>query len=216
MISSLSSTLFGEKPPPKQSPKEALASTKKNLKKPARDIERELRVLDRQEVKLQNDIKKLAGEGQTNSAKIMAKELIRVRQQRENLLKTKLTLAQVKSKTETASANLAVTNAMSGATKAMKTMNSINSAEKMNSTFSEFEKQKMIMDMQEDLLDELLEDSSVSEEVDEVIDEVLDDINLELNSQLAKTTLVEKQKVGESNATSDASAKIQQQSKTAI
>lgn len=45
---------------------------------------------------------------------------------------------------------MAVANAMTGATKAMKTVNNINSMEKMSSTFREYEKQKMTMEMQDE------------------------------------------------------------------
>jgi division protein CdvB (Snf7/Vps24/ESCRT-III family) len=178
------SAFTDSKPAKQPTPKEVIRGTNKSLNNSKRDIDREIRNINRQEKKLETDIKKLANEGQINSAKIMAKELIRVRQQREQLLKTKLTISQVKAKTESASANLAVTSAMTGATRAMKTVNNINSMEKMSSTFREFEKQKMTMEMQDELLDDLLEDSSEMEEAEEVIGEVLDEINLELAKDL--------------------------------
>lgn len=45
---------------------------------------------------------------------------------------------------------MAVQKAMTGATRAMKTANQINSPERLQATMQEFEKQSMMMDMHEE------------------------------------------------------------------
>lgn len=185
------SGLFGSDPPPPQpSPKAMLKDNKKVMGKTRRDLDKEVRALDRQEVKLQAEIKALAQKGQVNSAKMMAKELVRVRKQREQLLATKLRVGQVAARTESAAATLAVQNAMSGATRAMKTANSITSPMKMQATMAEYEKQSQIMQLQDDMLDELLDDPSEESEVEELVNAVYDEIGLELNSNLVSTPQV--------------------------
>jgi len=81
-----------------------------------------------------------------------------------------------------------MTKALSGATRAMTTVNSVNSPEKIQKTMNEYERQQQLMELQEEMLDELLDDdASDEEEAEEVIDEVFDAIGIELNSKLVST-----------------------------
>eukprot|EP01127_Copromyxa_protea_P003073 TRINITY_DN12944_c0_g1_i1.p1 TRINITY_DN12944_c0_g1~~TRINITY_DN12944_c0_g1_i1.p1 ORF type:complete len:225 (-),score=65.86 TRINITY_DN12944_c0_g1_i1:66-740(-) len=181
-------SMFSSQPAPRQpTQQEMLKANKKGINKSKRDLDKEIRGLERQEAKVELEIKKYARLGQNSSAKLMAKELVRIRKQKEALMKTKVTLGTVASRTETASANMAVQRAMSGATRAMKTANQINSPEKFQATMQEFERQSTIMDLQEELLDELLEDSSEASEVEELVGAVFDEIGLELNSMMVST-----------------------------
>eukprot|EP00966_Prymnesium_polylepis_P102772 2381250-Prymnesium_polylepis.1 len=51
----------------------------RNIKRSIREMDRERNALERQEKKLMTDIKKEAKEGRVDSAKIMAKDLVRTR-----------------------------------------------------------------------------------------------------------------------------------------
>lgn len=77
-----------------------LKANKKGINRSRRDLDKEIRALERQEAKVQLEIKQLAHKGQNSAAKLMAKELIRIRKQKEQLLKTKVTLGTVASRTE--------------------------------------------------------------------------------------------------------------------
>uniref|UniRef100_A0A6B2LI75 Uncharacterized protein n=1 Tax=Arcella intermedia TaxID=1963864 RepID=A0A6B2LI75_9EUKA len=157
---------------------------KKSIQKSTRLLDRELRALELQEQKVQKEIQRLAKSGQTSAVRIMAKEIVSIRKQKEHLLKTKVTLGAVASKTTTARATMAVQTAFAGATKAMATANAINSPEKIQQTMLNFEKQNQMMQLQEEMLDELLEDSEEEEEAQELVDTVLEDIGIELNRQM--------------------------------
>jgi len=114
----------------------------------------------------------------------MAKEIVRIRKQKEQLLKTKVTLGTVSSRTETAKATMAVQSAFAGATKAMATANAINSPDKIQQSMLNFQKQTQMMELQEEMLDELLEDSEEEEAAKELADAVFEEIGIELNSQM--------------------------------
>jgi len=182
------SQLFGDPAPsPAPPPKAIMKQNKKIMGKSRRDIDREIRALDRQEAKLQVEIKALANKGQMNAAKLMAKELVRVRKQREQLMATKVKLGQVSARTEAVGATMAVQNAMTGATKAIKTANQITSPTKLQNTMAEYEKQSQIMALQDEMLDEVLDDPSQESEAEELVNKVYDEIGLELNSKLVNT-----------------------------
>lgn len=74
---------------------EIVNENKKNVRKSQRDLERELLALDREEKKVALEIKKLAKAGQVSSAKVLAKEIVRIRKQREKLLGMKAQLSAV-------------------------------------------------------------------------------------------------------------------------
>lgn len=62
-----------------------LRDSKRELGRAQRDILREREELERQEVKLVNDIKKAAKNGQEATAKTLAKQLVRLRAQKDKL-----------------------------------------------------------------------------------------------------------------------------------
>ena len=67
--------LFGKQ----KTPAERLKEYNRSIKKSVRELDRERTALERQEKKLMMDIKKAAKDGQMDSAKIMAKDLVRTR-----------------------------------------------------------------------------------------------------------------------------------------
>jgi len=174
-----------QQPQQKQpTPEELMKANKKSVVKSRRQMDREVRALERQEQKVATEVKKLMQQGRASDARKMAQEIVRIRKSKEHMLKTKTVLGTVQNKTETAKSNMAMTTALSRATRAMATANSVNGPEKIQKTMNEFEKQQQLMELQEEMLDELLEDNSDEEEVDEVIDEVFDAIGIELNAKM--------------------------------
>ena len=77
--------LFGAGKPPAEKIKEY----NRQIKKSIRELDRERNQLERQEKKLMNDIKKAAKDGQMDSAKIMAKDLVRTRGYIKKMIKMK-------------------------------------------------------------------------------------------------------------------------------
>lgn len=89
-------SLFGGKP---KTTDQIMKEQRRQLGSNQREIDREILKLDRQEKQLTIEIRKLAAQGQNSGAKTLARELVRVRKQKEQLLKTKSTLSGVSHKT---------------------------------------------------------------------------------------------------------------------
>jgi len=70
----------------RRTPDEMVKENKRNIKRGQRDLDRDMRELERQEKQLIVEIKALAKKGDNKSAKIMTKQLIAVRNQKEKLL----------------------------------------------------------------------------------------------------------------------------------
>ncbi|PRP77109.1 SNF7 family protein [Planoprotostelium fungivorum] len=158
----------------------------KGIRSNQRDLDREINVLNREEAKIVLEIKKLAKTNQNASAKVMAKELIRVRQQKEKLMIMKSKLSAVSTKTTTMAATATMAQSMGTATKAMTSMNSAMPADKLNHTMMEFARQNDIAETKQEMMDDMLDDDVDEEEVDEEMQKVLDSIGLDVNEQMSK------------------------------
>jgi division protein CdvB (Snf7/Vps24/ESCRT-III family) len=166
------------------SPEDLIKSSRRQINRSQREIERELRQLDRQEKQLVTEIRKLAAKGQNSSVRTLAKQIVRIRQQRSNMLNAKAKLTTINTQTTAMRANLAMSRAISGSTLAMQAVNKSSDITQTSQTLREFEQQNELMNMKEELLDELLDDESDEEESDALVSQVFDEIGLELNEQL--------------------------------
>lgn len=186
---------FSKKP----DPKEVLRQETRNLKRNEREIERERLGLQRQEQKLIADIKKAAKEGQTATAKTLAKQLVRTRGALERMgaMKGQVQSAAVQMKLSNTQQNMV--ESLADASKAMGNMNATMDPAKMAKTMNEFQIQNEKMDlkqeMMDDALDNLFDDDDIEGEADAVTQQVLDEIGVEVSSQMgAASSGVLKQK----------------------
>jgi len=176
--------LFGKK----KTVQEVLREHQRSLNRAIRDIDRERTALQNQEKKITIEMKKLAKQGQMGAVKIMAKDLVRTRNNVTKFYKMRTELQAVSLRIQTIKSMDTMTQAMRGVTKAMMMMNSRMNLPAMQRIMMEFEKQSEKMDMKEemmnDTMDGVFEEDGEEEETDEVINQVLDEIGINLSSQL--------------------------------
>ena len=111
--------LFGKQ----KTPAERVKEYNRQIKKSIRELDREKAQLERQEKKLMSDIKKAAKDGHMDSAKIMAKDLVRTRGYIKKMMKMKSHMEAVSLRLMTMSSSASMAQAMKGVTKAMGAMN---------------------------------------------------------------------------------------------
>eukprot|EP01114_Cavostelium_apophysatum_P011197 TRINITY_DN253_c0_g1_i1.p1 TRINITY_DN253_c0_g1~~TRINITY_DN253_c0_g1_i1.p1 ORF type:complete len:211 (+),score=79.08 TRINITY_DN253_c0_g1_i1:120-752(+) len=179
------SFLFGKK----KTIKEILREHQRNLNRSIREIDRERTALQNQEKKITIEMKKLAKQGQMGAVKIMAKDLVRTRNNVTKFYKMRTELQAVSLRIQTIKSHQAMAEAMRGVTKAMMTMNRQMNLPAMQRIMMEFEKQSEAMEMKEemmnDTMDDVFEQEGEEAETEEVINQVLDEIGINLSSQLA-------------------------------
>jgi len=177
--------LFGRK----MTPEEMLRKNKRALDKAVRDLDRERMRMEQQEKKIIADIKKMAKEGQMDSVKIMAKDLVRTRRYVKKFILMKANIQAVSMKVQTLRSQNAMAEAMKGVTKAMQNMNRQLKLPQIQKILQEFEKQSEIMDMKEDMMNDAMDDAlgedDDEEESDAVVSQILDELGLQLKDQLA-------------------------------
>jgi len=181
--------LFGKK----KTVKEILREHQRNINRAMREIDRERTNLQNQEKKITVEIKKLAKQGQMGAVKIMAKDLVRTRNNVTKFYKMRTELQAVSLRIQTISSHQTMAEAMKGVTKAMIVMNRQMNLPAMQRIMMEFEKQSEKMDMKEemmnDTMDSVFEEEGEEQESEEIINQVLDEIGINLSSQLVDTPI---------------------------
>ncbi|KAM1917435.1 hypothetical protein ACFX13_037038 [Malus domestica] len=189
----------------KTSPKEALRESKREMSVATRGIEREIASLQLEERKLVAEIKKTAKTGNEASlffclsylfrvlvnaaTKILARQLVRLRQQITNLQGSRAQIRGVGTHTQALYASTSISTGMKGATKAMVAMNKQMAPAKQVKVIREFQKNAAQMDMTIEMMsesiDETLDKDEAEEETEELTHQVLDEIGVDIASQLS-------------------------------
>lgn len=121
---------------------------------------------------------------QNSSVRVLAKQVVTIRAQKERLQKSHAHLNGLKTAGSTMAANLAMSQAMAGTAHVMSAVNANMSAESMSAAMQEMEKNMALTEMQEDMLDDLLDDSDEEMEADDIMGQVMDEIGLDLKSEM--------------------------------
>uniref|UniRef100_A0A7N0ZZ90 Uncharacterized protein n=1 Tax=Kalanchoe fedtschenkoi TaxID=63787 RepID=A0A7N0ZZ90_KALFE len=168
---------------------EALRQSKKELGTATRGIEREITALQLEEKKLVTEIKKSAKTGNEAATKILARQLIRLRQQITNLQGSRAQMRGIATHTQAMAAQSSVAGGIKGATRAMTAMNKQLDPVKQIKVMREFQKQSaqldMTTEMMSDAIDDVIDDDEAEEETEELTNQVLDEIGVNIASQLS-------------------------------
>ncbi|KAK6626364.1 Charged multivesicular body protein 2A [Polyplax serrata] len=177
--------LFGKR----VTPDEMIRKNQRALNKAMRDLDRERMKMEQQEKKLIGDIKKMAKDGQMDSVKIMAQDLVRTRRYIKKFMVMKANIQAISLKVQTLKSQSAMAQAMKGVTRAMQNMNRQLNLPQIQKIMQEFEKQSEIMEMKEeiinDAMDDAMEGDDDEEETEAIVSQVLDELGLQMNDQLS-------------------------------
>ena len=184
---------FSKKPTVREAAKAASKETKKEVRSNQRQIDRDIRDLDRQEKLLLQEIKSRAKSPGVNPTtdkglKSQAKQLVQIRKQKEKLYETKAQLNSVGMQATAMATQASAVSAISGVTDALGNANKVMDAKKMNKVLLDFqrenEKANMKEEMMNDALAEAFDESDVEEEADLVTNQVLAELGVELDTQM--------------------------------
>jgi len=175
-------SLFGQ---PK-TVKEVMNDQKKAIKGNQRDLDKELLMLDRQEKQTALEIKKLVKQGQNTAAKQLAKEIVRIRNQRTKIYSMKGKLSGVAAHATTVQTQHTMVKSMSTATRAVAVGNHAMPVQAIQRTAMNYEKQSQMADMKSEMMDDVLDNDVDDVEADQEVDQVLDSIGLNVTEQMSR------------------------------
>lgn len=166
-----------------KTPKERLREYQRGIKKSIREMDRERTTLERQEKKLMADIKKEAKEGRMDSAKVMAKDLVRTRGYIKKMFKMKSHMEAISLRLTTMQSSAQMAQSMKGITKIMGRMNAKMNLPQMQKIMMEFEKQNETMALKEEMMDDAMDDAFAddadSDEEETVLGSILAELGVE-------------------------------------
>lgn len=185
------------------------------LRRQQRDMERDRGSLDKEETKLEMEIKKAAKQGNKQAVTILAKQLIALRNQKTKSFATGSKIQAIGNQQKMMHSNMKMASAMGTTTKTMVQMNKVMDPQKTMKTMQEFEKESMKMGMTEeminDTLDDILAESGDEEEQDAIVNKVLDEIGIEITDKLIHAPSAGRGKVGESSRAGVTDSALEQQ-----
>ncbi|XP_073002325.1 vacuolar protein sorting-associated protein 2 homolog 3 [Typha latifolia] len=200
-------SLFAKKP----TAKEVLRSSKREMANATRGVEREIAALQLEEKRLLAEIKRTAKTGNQSATKILARQLIRLRQQIANLQGSRAQMRGIATHTQAMYANTSVAAGMQGASKAMGAMNKQMSPAKQMKVMQEFQRQSAQMDMttemMSDSIDDVLDSDEAEDETEELTNQVLDEIGVDIASQLSSAP---KGRIAGKNVQIDESSEVEE------
>jgi len=181
------SFLFGGK---QKTPEEVMKEYKRSIDRSIREMDRECLKLQTTEKKLIIEIKKCAKESQQMAIiQIKAKDLVRTRGMITKFYTMKSQMQSVSLRLQSVKSTQAMQEAMKGAAKAMHKMNAQTDLSAMNKIMQEFERENDIMTAKQEDMDEALDDmfqvDGEEGKIDDVVSEVLAEIGIDTKGQMA-------------------------------
>ncbi len=185
--------LFQKKPTPREKAKAAQKETKLTVRSNQRQMDRDIRDLDRQERLLLQQIKaraKTAGVDPQKDAglRAQARELVQLRKHREKMYETKAHLSSVGMQASAMSAQVSMVTAMGNVSGALSAANEVMDAKKLGMTMAEFARQNETAQMKEEMMNDALaaafDDDELEEEADDVTTQVLAELGVEMDKKM--------------------------------
>ncbi|GAB1320325.1 ESCRT-III subunit protein did4 [Madurella fahalii] len=174
----------------RMTPAERLRKNQRLLDKAIRELDQQRVKLEKQEKTLVTQIRQSAQKGQMGACKIQAKDLVRTRRYIEKFYGMKSQLQKISLRLQTYRTNEQMMQAMKGATMALGSMNRTMDLPSLQRIAMEFERENDIMGERQEMMDDAVDDAmdiGVEEEGDEVVEQVLEEIGVDLNQALGET-----------------------------
>ncbi|CBN76954.1 similar to chromatin modifying protein 2B [Ectocarpus siliculosus] len=172
----------------KPDPKAAAKDAKRAVRSGERDLDKEIRNLDRSEKSLVAEIKKTAKGGNQGATRTLAKQLVQLRAQKDQLYSARAKLAGVGNAATTAATSASLAGVMGNVAGVMKKVNEAVSTEETAKIMQQFAVENEKMNMSEEMMDDALIDAfdgeGVEEEADGVVGQVLAELGLEMDGKM--------------------------------
>jgi len=168
--------LFGHQPTVKEQVKE----TRRTVERGQREIARDAQQLDREEARLKLQIKEAAKRGADGEVKVLAKQIVRLRSQKERMTNMRAQLGTVKTTAVTMGATATVAETVGKTTTTMKSVNKQMDPGKLRNQMVEMQRQMAAAGVTEEMMDETLDQAFDDDEelADDIMRQTLEEIGV--------------------------------------
>ncbi|TRM64197.1 Snf7-domain-containing protein [Schizophyllum amplum] len=157
-------------------PEQRVREWQSKLRAETRKLDREMHQLDVRSKDAKKTVKQLATKGDVKSAKILAREVVRVDKQKDRMSVSKARLGSISYQLQQQLAMAKVTGALQKSTEIMKLSNSLIRLPQISQTMREMSMEMMKAGILEEMTEDVLEmddDEELEEEADAEVDNVL-------------------------------------------
>uniref|UniRef100_A0A671XD41 Charged multivesicular body protein 2Ba n=1 Tax=Sparus aurata TaxID=8175 RepID=A0A671XD41_SPAAU len=162
----------------------------RELRGTQRQITRDRAALEKQEKQMEAEIKKMAKSGNREACKILAKQLVQLRKQKNRTYAVSSKVTSMSTQTKVMNSQMKMAGAMSTTAKTMQAVNKKMDPQKTLKTMQDFQKENMKMGMTEeminDTLDDIFDESGDEEESQDIVNQVLDEIGIEISGKMVR------------------------------
>lgn len=155
------------------------------LKRTIRDITREKARLEKKEKNLGVDVKNKARNKNYIAAKIGAKNIILIRRNIKKLYETEGKLEEISIQIMTLKSQQAIAKSFKDVSRVMSKINKKNSLRETQKIIENFNKEKMALDLKEEMILENLSDEDDLEDSEEIVNKIFDELGIELEQKLS-------------------------------
>jgi len=172
-------------------PKEQVRKWKTDLRAEGRKLERQVRHIQTEELKVKKSIKDAAKRGDMASAKVLAKELVRSRKVVNRLQISKVQLNSVVMQMQENFAQAKVMGHMQKSAEIMRVMNGLVKLPEIAASMQSLQMEMVKAGVIEDLVDDAMEndESELEDEAEEEVEKVLAEITSDLFEKAGSTPL---------------------------
>lgn len=160
----------------------------RSIDKACRELDRERMKMETQEKRVKAEIKKVAKEGQMESARMLAKDLVRTRGNISRMYQMKTQMQSVSMQLTAMRTNEAMAGAMGSVVKIMGRMNQTMNLPAMQKVLMQFEmehgKMEMTQEMMDDAMGDMMAGANEESETDEVFNQIMAEVGLEQGSKM--------------------------------
>ncbi|TFK44795.1 Snf7-domain-containing protein [Crucibulum laeve] len=157
-------------------PEEKVRAWQGKLRAETRQLDREMRQLDMATSKARQQVKQLATKGDVKNARMLAKEVVRSKKQKDRLSVSKARLGSIGNQLTQQMAMVKVTGSLQKSTEIMKLSNSLIKLPQISQTMREMSMEMTKAGIMEEMLEDTLDmedDEQLEEEADAEVDKVL-------------------------------------------
>ncbi|KAI8379878.1 Snf7-domain-containing protein [Choanephora cucurbitarum] len=160
----------------KKTPDEMVKKWRQEIRAQQRGIDRQIRAIDTEEIKVKRSIKQVAKKGDVKNCKMLAKELIRSQRHKDRLYTSKAQMNSIIMQLEHQLATLKVAGSLQKSGEVMKLVNQLSRLPEISQTMQqmsmEMTKAGLMEEMIGDTMD-MMDDDDIEEAADEEVNNVL-------------------------------------------
>lgn len=160
----------------------------RELRKTDRELGRDRHKLEAEEQKLINEIRKNAASGNKKAVEILAKQLVKVRNQKAQSFQASGHIQSLATQNTMMASNMRMADAMQKTSKTMAKMNKVMNPAHISKVTQQFGQEHMKLDIKSEMMGDALDaafgEEGDSEEEDAIVNQVLDEIGISINEKM--------------------------------